>query len=82
MLKPVTLWITTNCGKFLETTWPASWETCLQAKQQQLEWDMEQQAGSKLRKEYVKAIYCHADYLTNMQSTSHKTPGWMKHKLE
>ena len=65
-----------------ETTWPASWETCIQVKQQQLEWDMEQQAGSKLGKEYVKAIYCHPDYLTYMQSTSYKMPGWMKHKLE
>ena len=53
-----------------ETTWPASWETCIQAKQQQLEWDMGQQAGYKLGKEYVKAIYCHPDYLTYMQSTS------------
>ena len=41
---------------------------------------MEQQTGSKLRKEYVKAVYCHPAYLTYMQSTS--MPGWMKHKLE
>ena len=43
---------------------------------------MEQQAGSKLGKEYIKAIYCHPAYLTYMQSTSCKMPGWMKHKLE
>ena len=43
---------------------------------------MEQQTGSKLGKEYVKAVYCHHAYLTYMQSTSRKTPGWMKHKLE
>ena len=42
----------------------------------------EQQAGSKLGKEYVKAVYCHPAYLTYMQSTSCKMPGWMKHELE
>ena len=41
-----------------------------------------QWTGSKLRKEYVKAIYCHPAYLTSMQSTSCEMPGWMKHKLE
>jgi len=55
---------------------------CKQVKKQQLELDMEQQTGSKLEKEYVKAVYCHPAYLTYMQSTSCKTPGWMKHKLE
>ena len=49
---------------------------------QQLELDTEQQAGSKLGKEYVKAIYCHPAYLTYMQSTSWEMPGWVKHKLE
>ena len=44
--------------------------------------DMEQQTGSKLGKEYVKAVYCHPAYLTHMQSTSCKMLGWMKHKLE
>ena len=43
---------------------------------------MEQQTGSKLGKEDVKAVYCHPAYLTYMQSTSHEIPGWMKHKLE
>ena len=42
---------------------------------------MEQQSGSKLGKEYVKAIYCHPAYLTYMQSTSCEILGWMKHKL-
>ena len=46
------------------------------------ELDMEQQTGSKLRKEYIKAVYCHPAYLTYMQSTSCKMPGWMNHKLE
>ena len=44
--------------------------------------DMEQKTGSKLRKEYVKAVYCHPDYLTYMQTTSWEMLGWMKHKLE
>ena len=61
---------------------PASWEVYMQVKKQQLELDMEQQTGSKLGKEYVKAVYCHPVYLTYMQSTSYKMQGWMKHKLE
>ena len=54
----------------------------MQVKKQQLELDMEQQTGSKLGKEYVKAMYCHTVYLTYMQSTSWEMLGWMKHKLE
>ena len=54
----------------------------MQVKKQRLELDMEQQAGSKLGKEYVKAVYCHLAYLTHMQSTSGEMPGWMMHKLE
>ena len=50
--------------------------------QQWLEPDMEQQIGSKLGKEYVKAINCHPAYLTYMQSTSREMPGWTNHKLE
>ena len=50
-----------------QTSWPASWETCMQVKKQQLEPDMEQQTGSKSGKEYVKAVYCHPAYLTYMQ---------------
>ena len=58
------VWITINCGKFLkrweyQTTLTASWEICIQVKKQQLELDMEQQTGSKLEKEYVKAVYGH-----------------------
>ena len=44
--------------------------------------DMNQQTGSKLGKEYIKAVYCHSVYLTYMHSTSCEIPGWMKHKLE
>ena len=62
-LKPLTVWIITNCGKFLkrweyQTTSPVSWETCMQIK---LEPYMEKQTGSKLGKEYVKAVCCHSD---------------------
>ena len=47
-----------------------------------LELGMEQQTSSKLDKEYIKAVYCHPTYLTYIQSTSRKMPGWMKHKLD
>ena len=86
-LKPLTVWITTNCGKFLnrweyQTTLPASCETCTQVKKQQLEIHMEQCTGFKLGKEYVNTVYCHPDYLTYKQSTSCEMPGWKKYKLE
>ena len=61
-------------------TRPASWEICMQVKKQQLAMDMEQLTGSKLEKEYVKAVYCHPAYLTYTQSTSWETLGWEKHK--
>ena len=57
----------------------------MQVRKQQLELDMEQQTGSKsnvVEKEYVKAVYCHAAYLTCMQSASWETLDWKKHKLE
>ena len=54
----------------------------MQVKKQQLELDMEQQTGSKLGKEYVKAVYCQSAYLTYMQSTSWEMLSWMNHKLE
>ena len=58
-------------GKFFkrweyQTTWPASWETCMQVRKQQLELDLEQQTDSKSGKEYVKAVFCHPAYLTYM----------------
>ena len=60
--KVLTVWITTNCRKFFkkwkyQTTRPASWKICMQVKKQQLELDMEQQAGSKSGKEYIKVIF-------------------------
>ena len=84
--KPLTVWITTHCEKFLKrwehkTTWPASWEICMQVKKQQLEPHMEQTV-SRSGKEYIKAVYCHPAYLTYMQSTSWETLGQMKHNLE
>ena len=57
-------------------------ETCMQIKKKQLELDMEQWAGSKSRKEHVKAVYCHPAKLNYMQSTSSEMPDWMKHKPE
>ena len=65
-----------------QTTWPASWETYMQARKQQLELDMEQQTGSKSGKGYIKAVCCYPTYLTHMQNTSWEMPDWMKHKLE
>ena len=83
MPKPLTVWIRKNYGKFFkrweyQTTWPASWEICMQVKKQQLELDMEQTIGSKSGKEYVSAVYCHPAYLTYVQNTSCEMPGWMK----
>ena len=71
VLKPL-LWGSHQTEKFLkswvyQSTLPVSWETCMQVKKQQLELDMEQQTDSKLRKEFIKAVYCYPDYLTYMQ---------------
>ena len=87
MPKPLTVWITINCGKFwkrweYQTTRPVSWEICMQVRKQQLELDMGQQTSSKSGKEYIKAVYCHPAYLTYMQGTSWETLGWRNHKLE
>ena len=86
MPKPLIVWITTKCRKFFKR-WEyqiillASWKICIQVNKQQLEPDMEQQTGSKLKKEYIKAVYCHPAYLSYKQSTSCAMPGSMKHKL-
>ena len=87
MPKPLTVWITINCGKFFrrceyQTTWLASWEICMQVKKQHFEQDVEQLTGSKLGKDCVKAVYYHPAYLTYMQSTSWEMLDWKKHKLE
>ena len=54
----------------------------MQIKKQQLELDMEQQTGSQLEMEYIKAVDCHPDYLTYIQRTSREMSGWMTHRLE
>ena len=78
MLKSLTVWLT-QTGKFLEMGipdhLPTSWGTYTQVKKQQLEPDMEQWTGSKLGKEYDKAVYCHPAYLTYMQNISCEMPG-------
>ena len=76
-----------HCGKFLkiweyQATFPASCETCMQIKKQQLEPYMEQWTVFKSGKEYAKAVHCHPAYLTYMQRTSREMPGWRKHKLK
>ena len=85
MPKPLTEWITTN-WKILQEMGTPDHLTCLlrnlNAGQEALELDMEQWTGSKLGKEYVKAVYCHPAYLTPIQNTSCEITGWMKHKLE
>ena len=80
------VWITIN-WKILKEMGIPDHLTCLlrnlyTGQKEQLEPDMEEGTGSKLGKEYVKAVYCHLAYLTSMQSTSCKMLGWMKHKLE
>ena len=86
MLKP---WLcgSQQTGKFLKrweyhTTLIVSGETCMQVKKQQLEPDMEQWTGSKLGKEYIKAVYYYPVYLIYMQSISWEMLGWMSHKLK
>ena len=79
MEKPLIVWITTNCGKLLkrweyQTTLPASWEICMQVRKQQLELDVEPGTGSKLGKEYIKAVSCHPAYLIYTQVMSCKLP--------
>ena len=87
MPKPLTVWITKNCGKFFKMG-ILDHLTCLlrnlyagqEARVKMGHWTTD--CCSKLGKEYVKAVYCHPVYLTYMQSTSCKMLGWMKHKLE
>ena len=88
--KPLTVWITQTVENssrdgnsrlpYLPPVLP--YLTCMQVKKQQLEPDMEQWTGSKLGKEYDKTVFCHPAYLTSLQSTSFKMPGWMNCKLK
>ena len=80
ILKPLTVWITRNGGKFLkrweyQTTLSVLRENCMWVKKKQLELDIEQHTSSKSGKEYVKAVYCNLVYLTYLQSTSCEMPG-------
>ena len=82
----MTVWITTN-WKFLKEMGIPDHLTCLlrnlyAGQEAAVRIGHGQQIGSKLRKEYVKAVYCHPAYLTYMQSTSCEMPGWIKHKVE
>ena len=86
MLKPLAVWITTN-RKILKEMGILDHLTCFlrnlcfSGGQEATEPDMEQWTGSKLGKEYIKAVYCHPVYLIHVQSTSCEMLGWMKHKL-
>ena len=81
MPTPLTVWITTNCGKSLkrwekQTTLPPEKSVCWsRSKLEQQAMNMEQQAGSRLGKEYIKAVYCPPACLTYMQSTPCEMPG-------
>ena len=86
MPKPLTVWITINCGKFSEMGIPDH-PTCLlrnvyAGQETTVKTGHGATTGSKSGKEYVKAVYCHPAYLTYMQSTSWDMLDWMKHKLE
>ena len=87
MLNPLSVWIITNRGKIIQEIGIPDHLTrllrnLLCVKKQQLEPDMEQLTGSQLGQEYEKAVYCHPAYLTHMQVTSCKIPGWINHNLK
>jgi len=86
VLKPLTVWIPTN-WKILKEIEIPDHLTCLlrnlyAGQKATVRTGHEQRTGSKLGKEYDKAVYCHPGYLTYMQSTLCTMPGWMTHKLE
>ena len=85
-LKPLTVWITKNC-EILKKMGIPDYLTCLQrnlyaAQEGTVKTRHGTRTGSKLGKEYIKAVYCHPAHLTYMQSISCKMLGWMNHKLE
>ena len=86
MLKPLTVWITTNWKILKEMGMPGHFtcllRNCMQIKKQQLELDVEQWTGSQLVKEYFEFVNCHPANLNYMHSTSCEMPGWMNHNLE
>ena len=87
MLKPLTVWVTTNYGKFLKrweylTTLPVSWEICMPSQEAIVRTGHGTMDWFKIGKGVQQGLYCHPVYLTYMQSTSCKMPGWMTHNLE
>ena len=86
MLKPLTVWITTNWKILKEMGIPDHLICLLRNLYAGQEATVRTRHGttddSKSGKEYLKAVHCHPDYLIYMQSTSCEMPGWMKHKLE
>ena len=85
MLKPLAAWVSIKCGKFLEMGMLDHLTCLLRNVYAGQEATVRTGHGTilfQIRKEYIKAVYCHPAYLTYMQSTSCRMPGWMKHKLE
>ena len=80
------IWITTNCGKFFQMGIPEHLTYLLRnlyaGQETTVRTGLGRKVGSKLGKEYIKAVYCHPVYLTWMQGTSCNMPAWMRHKLE
>jgi len=82
MLKPLTVWITTNCGNSSRDGNTCLLRNLYAGQEATVRTGHGTMTGSKLGREYFKAVYCYPAYLTYMQSTSCEMPGWMKHKLE
>ena len=89
MLKPLTVWITRKLWKILidGIPDPLEWNTCLLRNLYAVQEEIfrtghEQWTGSKFKKEYAKAVYCHSAFLIYMQCTSYEMLHWMTHKLE
>ena len=81
-LKPLTVWITTNCGNSSRDGNTCLLRNLYAGQEATFRTRHGTMTGSKLGREYFKAVYCYHAYLTYMQSTSCEMPGWMKHKLE